>query len=286
MVSVRAMTDADVEAVVQVWDQAFQPTGAAAGGASMTPEDELRLSKRVRHLLGTDPSGSWVADDDGAVVGLSQSFVREGYWVLSLLATLPEFQGRGVGRDLLGAAMTNADPGGPATIQSSRHPAAMALYASSGFSLHPVVNGRGTVRPGRLRPDPRVRHAELPEVELVDAVDRAVRGSARGVDICAMLREPGNRLLTIADRGYAVVKDDRVITLGALDEEAAAALLETFLADVGDDQVVEVTWLTATQQWAIRTLVTAGVELQPYGAVMVRGMPGLPAPYIPSGGYG
>src|ERR1019366_4017499 len=96
------------------------------------------------------------------------------------------------------------------------------------------------------------------------------------VDIRAMMHEPGHRLLTIADRGYAVVKDDRVITLGALDEQAAAALLETFLAEVGDDQVVEVTWLTARAQWAIQALVAAGLELQPHGAVMVRGMPGLP----------
>ena len=30
----------------------------------------------------------------------------------------------------------------------------------------------------------------------------------------------------------------------------------------------------------------AGIELQPYGPVMVRGMDGPPSPYIPSGGYG
>ena len=33
-------------------------------------------------------------------------------------------------------------------------------------------------------------------------------------------------------------------------------------------------------------LIGAGVELQPYGPVMVRGMPGPPTPYIPSGAYG
>jgi hypothetical protein len=47
-----------------------------------------------------------------------------------------------------------------------------------------------------------------------------------------------------------------------------------------------VNWLTAPQQWAIRVLIGSGVELQPYGPVMVRGMPGPPSPYIPSGAYG
>ena len=43
----------------------------------MTPNDDLRLQNRMRHFLSTDPGGSWVADDAGGIVGLSQSFVRE-----------------------------------------------------------------------------------------------------------------------------------------------------------------------------------------------------------------
>jgi GNAT superfamily N-acetyltransferase len=282
------MTEADVPAVVRAWDEALETMHANVGlpVASMSPEDDLRMQNRLRHFLGSDPDGSWVAEDAGAVVGLSQSFVREGYWVLSLLATAPGYQGHGLGRELLGRAMSNTDMGRPGTIQSSRDPAAMALYTSAGFALHPVVNGHGTVRSGSVRADPRVRLSDNRELGLVDAIDRAVRGSARTSDIAAMLDEPGSGLLLLADRGYAIVKDDRVVTLGARDEDVAAALLETFLASADDRQTVGLMWLTARQQWAIRTLVAAGVELRPYGAVMVRGMPGLPAPYIPSGGYG
>jgi GNAT superfamily N-acetyltransferase len=288
VVTVRAMTDGDVAAVVKTWDEAFETMHANLGLpiATMSPQDDLRMQNRIRHFLRSDPGGAWVAEDTGAVVGLSQSFVREGYWVLSLLATAPGHQGHGLGRELLGRAMTNTDPGRPGTIQSSRDPAAMALYTSAGFDLHPVVNGHGTVRSGSARTNPRVRLSDHRELGLVDAIDRAVRGSARTQDIAAMLQDGGTRLLLLADRGYAIVTDDRVITLGARDEEAAAALLETFLASAADGQTVRLMWLTARQQWAIRTLVAAGMELRPYGAVMVRGMPGLPAPYIPSGGYG
>jgi hypothetical protein len=161
----------------------------------------------------------------------------------------------------------------------------MALYTSAGFSLHPAVIGYGHVSPGTVNRDPRVRHAGAQQVEVVDAVDRHVRGSARSVDLVAMLKEPGCRLLLLEDRGYAVAKDDRIVTLGARDEEAATALLETALAEMGERKV-EVNWLTAKQQWAIRTLVASGVELSPYGPMMVRGLSDPPFPYIPSGGYG
>ncbi len=288
MVTLRSMTASDIPGAVRAWDQAFQSMRAKYGlpVSQMTPDDDLRLQNRMRHFLTTDQVGSWVADDAGEVVGLSQSFVRERYWVLSLLATVPGSQRMGLGRELLQLALSNADPVGPGSIQCSRDPAAMALYASVGFSLHPVVIGYGTVCPGTLSPDPRVRHSDDQEIEVVDAIDRAVRGSARSVDIIAMMKEPGCRLLLLEDRGYALAKDDRIVTLGARDENAATALLGTALFEMGEGKVVEVNWLTSRQQWAIRTLVSSGVELRPSGPMMVRGLPDPPSPYIPSGGYG
>ena len=253
---------------------------------TMTEADHLRLQDRMRHFLSTDPDGSWVAEEGGVIVGLAQSFVREGYWVLSMLATAPDSQRRGVGRELLHLAMGNADSAGPGSIQASRDPGAMALYTSAGFSLHPVVTGRGTVRPDSVSVDPRVRHADGQDIEAVAAIDRVVRGSARSVDIVAMLNEPGCRLRMLDDRGYVVAKDDRIVSLGARDEEGATVLLRSALAEVSGGTSVEVNWLTANQQWAIRTLVDAGVELVPSGPMMVRGMAGPPFPYIPSGGYG
>ena len=288
MVVVRAMTDSDVPEAAKAWGHAFQAMRAAYGLPILhaTREDELRLEHRIRHFLATDPAGSWVADDSGAVTGLAQSFVREGYWVLSLLATVPDFQRCGLGRELLETAMSNADARSPGSIQCSRDSAAMALYASVGFSFHPAVIGRGTVRPGTVYADPRVRHSDHRDLAMIDAVDRFVRSSARSVDIVAMLNEPCNRLLLIDDRGYAVAKDDRIVTLGARDEDAATALLKTALSEMDEGALVEVGWLTAKQQWAIRTLVDCGVELHPCGPMMVRGLPGPPTPYIPSGGYG
>ena len=293
MVTFRAMTEADVPAAVSAFDSGFLAMLArhSLPVTGNTIQDERRRQDRTRHFLATDPQGSWVAEDEGIVVGMSQSFVREDYWVLSQLGTLPGRQGRGVGRELLRLALTHGDPRSPGTIQCSRDPKAMALYSSFGFVLHPVVAAWGAMRPGSVERPPEVERLESEQVterelDIVAAIDRTVRGSARSVDIVSMLARPGHRLLLLGEKGYAVAKDDRIVALGARDESSATIVLQAMLADAPAGETIEINWITSAQQWAIRVLVGAGIELQPYGPVMVRGMDGPPAPYIPSGGYG
>jgi ribosomal protein S18 acetylase RimI-like enzyme len=293
MVTFRPMTEEDVPAAVAAFDTGLLAMLAryALPVTRNSLRDERRRRDRTRHFLGTDPEGSWVAEDGGSVVGMSQSFVREGYWMLSQLGTVPGLQGRGLGRELLRRALLHGDPHGPGTIQCSRDPKAMALYASFGFKLHPVVAASGAMRPGSIeRPREVVRYepdqVTERELQIVTAIDRKVRGSARSVDVVAMLTQPGTRLLLHADQGYAVTMDDRVITLGARQEESATLVLKTMLAESPTGETIEVNWLTSAQQWAIRVVVDAGIELLPFGPVMVRGMDGPPSPYIPSGGFG
>ena len=293
MVDYRPMTEADVPAAVAAFDSGLLAMLARhqlpVTGNSI--QDERRRLDRTRHFLGTDPGGSWVAEDGGTVIGMSQSFVREDYWMLSQLGTVPGRQGHGVGRELLRLALSHGDPQSPGTIQCSRDPKAMALYTSFGFVLHPVVAAWGVMRPSSVARPPEVQRFEPDEVterelDVVAAVDRSVRGSARTVDIVSMLAQPGNRLLLHADQGYAVARDERIVTLGARQERSATLVLRAMLAEAPAGETIEINWLTSAQQWAIRVVVEAGIELQPYGPVMVRGMDGPPNPYIPSGGYG
>ncbi len=293
MVTFRQMTESDVPAAVAAFESGL--LGIAAGhGLPVTGnsiQDERRRQDRTRHFLATDPGGSWVAEEGRIIVGMSQSFVREDYWMLSQLGTVPGRQGRGVGRELLRLALSHGDPHSPGTIQCSRDPKAMALYNGFGFSLHPVVTAWGAIRPGAVaRPPEVVRYGPdevgARELDVVTAIDRKVRGSARTIDIVAMLAQPGNRLLLHADQGYAVAKDERIVTLGARQEESAALVLRAMLAEAPAGETIEINWLTSAQQWAVREVVAAGIELQPYGPVMVRGMDGPPSPYIPSGGFG
>jgi ribosomal protein S18 acetylase RimI-like enzyme len=293
MVTFRQMTDDDVPAAVAAFESGLLGITAGHGmpvtGSSI--QDERRRQDRTRHFLETDPGGSWVAEEGQTIVGMSQSFVREGYWMLSQLGTVPGRQGRGVGRDLLKLALSHGDPRSPGTIQCSQDPKAMALYTGFGFALHPVVTAWGAIRPGAVTRPPEVDRVEAGDVgerelDVISAIDRAVRGSARAVDIVAMLTQPGNRLLLHGDQAYAVAKDERIVTLGARQEESAALVLRAMLAEAPMGETIEVNWLTSAQQWAVREVVAAGIQLRPYGPVMVRGMNGPPSPYIPSGGFG
>lgn len=285
--AVRPMTAGDVPAAVGVWTAAFTEMRRRFHLPVVEPEaaDLDRQEARMHHLRATDPAGSWVAEADGEVVGLSQSLVRDGYWVLALLGVAPGVQRAGVGRALLAAALSHGE-GLPGTIQCSRDPAAMRLYQSAGFDLHPAVVAWGPRRPGAVSADPRVAAWGPGDLDVADEVDRAVRGAARRADLAHLLGRPGHRLLGLERRAYAVVTPDRVVTLAALDEEAARAVLATAVARADPAQPFEIGWLTAPQQWAVDTALRAGLELHPTGPLMARGLHPLPAPYLPSGGFG
>ena len=151
MVTFRQMTEDDVPGAVAAFERGLLGISAGLGLpiTGNTIQDERRRQDRTRHFLGTDPEGSWVAEEGETIVGMSQSFVREDYWMLSQLGTVPGRQGRGVGRDLLKLALSHGDPDSPGTIQCSSDPKAMALYTGFGFTLHPVVTGWGLFAPAQ-----------------------------------------------------------------------------------------------------------------------------------------
>src|SRR5881394_2603417 len=74
----------------------------------LTAEIRRRSLARVGHLQRTDPDGALAAEVDGQLVGLALALVREGMWFLSLLVVRPSFQGNGLGRELLDAALATS----------------------------------------------------------------------------------------------------------------------------------------------------------------------------------
>ncbi len=283
-VGIRPLEAGDVDGAVDAWVAAIGELRARLHlpGRRPGPADRARIARRIRHLRTTDPGGSWVATRDGRVAGLAQSFVRESYWVLSLLGVDPSVQGSGLGRRLLDRALVHG-AGLPGTIQASHDPRAIRLYAAAGFDAHPSLDARGTVRQPVAWPE-EVREGSLEDLGTAEKIDRAVRGSARTTDLVHLLGDEGVVLLLDKDRAYAVAREDRIIVLAGLDPAAAGRVLQAAMARAPG--AFEVGWLTAGQQWAVRTAVDAGLTLHPRGPVMVRGLEGPPAPYLPSGGLG
>lgn len=274
---IRALKPPDLEA-------AGRATADSLGIEIDDPAAARRWRERLAHLLGTDPSGSFVAERDGEIVGAAQAMVRERLWCLSLLAVRPEIQSSGAGSALIDRALSYGTGARAGMIVSSNDPRALRLYALRGFSLRPALQADGSLRRAALpRQDPAVRDGDLGDLEALEPIAREIRGAASTTELRFALGR-GARLIRYGERGFAVAQPGRgVWLLIARDEVAARALLWSALAltGEGDDQPL-VRWITAGQDWAVEICLKAGLHLQAYGALCVRGDPGPLRPFIPS----
>ncbi|WP_233452026.1 GNAT family N-acetyltransferase [Rubrobacter xylanophilus] len=250
------------------------------------PEAEER-TERFRHLLRTDPGGSWVAEVSGRVVGVAAALRREGLWGLSVFAVSEECRGRGVGAELLRRALGYAEGCRGGLIVASTHPAALRRYALAGFSFRPTLLARGTVRRSALPKEPGVREGGEEDLELAARVDRRVRGATHGPDLEHLLRWGGRMLVCerCGEEGYAVFREGSPLLLAATDVGVASRLLWGVLARAPAGREVEVRWITGGQDWAVRAALDAGLGLGPSGPLCVRGEVGPLAPYLPSGPF-
>ena len=209
---VRPMTPADVPSVERLTDTTWfdletrthrtgwpEPRHRSEGGAA-----DWRL--RMEHLVGHDPRGCWVAEDDSGLLGAVASMRRDTTWLLATYAVRPGVQGRGIGRQLLDAALSYGSGCLRGMLGSSEDPLAVRRYRAAGFTLHPSMLLRGVVPRAMLPVVERVREGSAGDIDLMNSVDRQVRGAAHGVDHDVL---SGLYRLVVADRatgsGYAYV---------------------------------------------------------------------------------
>jgi GNAT superfamily N-acetyltransferase len=258
----------------------------AAFGMDPDPGHRTLLRCRLRHCLESDPDGAYVGLERGRVAAIAQAIRREGVWVLSLLAVDPGAQSAGLGRALLEAAAGYREPGDRGVIASSSDPRALALYGHAGFALHPAVQVSGSIDLTAMPADlPAVSDAQAEDQVLAD-ISRAVRGAAHSAELPLIVAR-GARIMRLEDRGYAVATPGSgVWMVAARDEPAATALLWHALAAVGASEGAVIRWITAPQQWALAVALRAGLRLEPYGALCLRGYAQPPSAYIPSAAYG
>ena len=247
-----------------------------------TDDAETRAwqDQRLRHLLATDPGGSWVAEDEQGIAGLAQALRREDVWGLSLLLVVERCRGTGAGLGLLEATLAHGAGARRGVIASSTHPAAMALYAGAGFALRPAVALFGPVR--RAPAIPPVVEIDAPWEPWMHELARDQRGGGYEPDV-ALWAAAGTRVCSVERRGFTLGRAGRLVSLLAADEDAARALLEAHLALVppGDNAILD--FVTAGQDWAVTTGLRAGLPLSPDGPLFVRGPVRADRPWIPSG---
>lgn len=229
--------------------------------------DPLAAERRIAHILdGAHPASAVALDPAGAIIGATIVIERGPLTVLSLAIVHEDWQSRGVGRALLDR-FPSRERGRNRVIMSSPDPKAMRRYAALGLSLRPTVSACGILRPRAVtRPIEAVDTTPLAGRRELDAIAGSplARGVPYGDDI-AMWDAQGDALHLIDDDA-AVVRGGGVLRVAvARDPEAGKLALRAALAAVPPGETVHLRHLRDGQDWAIETMLDAGLALSPEG---------------------
>jgi GNAT superfamily N-acetyltransferase len=256
------------------------PTGTPPV-AARTPIRASQWVARTSHLLAHDPRGCWVADRDGEQVGFVVSFRRELLWLLASFYVRPGFQGAGIGRPLLDAALSYSRGCLRGMFASSADPKAYRRYRTAGFSLHPEMTLRGEVDRSQLPVVEHVREGTASDFDLMDSIDRQRRDAAHGVDH-PLLASICRLLVTDHTTGSGYVYLDaelRPCLLGATNARTAQRLLWEALAAHPAGSTVTVGNITQANEWAVDVGLAARLSVSLSGYLALRGMRP-PTPYL------
>ncbi|WP_210648576.1 GNAT family N-acetyltransferase [Nocardioides sp. SYSU D00065] len=240
--------------------------------------------RRTKRALVTDPGGCWVAEADGEVVGGAVSRVRELMWILASFAVRPDLQGRGIGAQLMAAAMQHGRGCLRGMFSASADPGAVRRYRLAGFDLHPQMLLTGVVDRSAIPVVDRVREGTAADLELMDSVDRRTRGAAHLGDHELLLEQ---FRLVVTDHstgsGYAYVEADGApVLLAATNRRTAARLMWEALASSQPGAEISVHHITAANAWALDVGLAARMAIHQSGYLCVRRMKP-PAPYLHHG---
>ena len=209
-VTLRPADPGDLGDCATIWRTAINDYIGRLGQADIPPEVHP-VTRLFVHLQATDPDRFVVAtvpqehrragDAAGGerIVAFGSAVVRERVWYLSMLFVLPEFQGAGLGRDLLARLLPADDGMARATATDSVQPISNAMYASLGIVPRmPLLSLVGLPRrpeafgelPSGVVPLPFDELAAGPPdgvghrmlVEAIDTLDRELLGAAHPAD--------------------------------------------------------------------------------------------------------
>jgi GNAT superfamily N-acetyltransferase len=283
------MRESDLVAAERVTAEGFYELEVRRHAADLPPprrrsgERTQGWLRRVGHILDHDPGGCWVAETPTGLVGVAVSLRRDLTWILATYAVLPAFQGHGLGRQLLEAALTHGSGCLRGMLASLADPSAARRYHQAGFTLHPTMRLSGVVARSAIPVIDRVREGSLGDVDQMNSVDRQVRDAAHGVDHELLA---ATYPLLVVDRttgsGYAyLLPDGGPYLLAATNRRTATDLLWEALATSAPDAEVGVDRVTAPNAWAVDVGMAARLELRNAGYLGLRGMKP-PMPYLPS----
>jgi GNAT superfamily N-acetyltransferase len=135
-ITFRPVKDDDVERAGDVNFLAFYRT-ALLHGLPPVVTSPLESRRYIRYLLGFDPLGGVVAEEDERIVGVAWVHPRGPVATVGPVAVDPMRQGRGIGKQLLERCIELAGRGLPQVrlVQESFNTISLGLYVRAGFRV-------------------------------------------------------------------------------------------------------------------------------------------------------
>lgn len=131
-------------------------TAIAQASKAYWPYSASQIAAWQEALTITDPlieSGlTWVASDDGGMAGLYVLAPARPHWTLEHFWVLPERMRQGIGRALLGHALSTALQGGASGILIDADPNAESFYQACGATRTGEIAAPIDEAPQRTRP--------------------------------------------------------------------------------------------------------------------------------------
>ena len=124
-----------------------------------------------RRLLALSPDGCFVAERDGRVVGVLTTTTYEGLAFLGAVIVAPELRGKGVGKEMMEAALAHLRATGVRTVRLNAYLNAIPFYERLGFRReYEVIRWHGPAAPGgQVRGVRPIRTADLADLAHMDA---------------------------------------------------------------------------------------------------------------------
>ena len=221
------------------------------------------------HLLRTDGKRSHVAVEERRVVGFASSMARGGAWHLASLFILPEFQGQGLGRELLDRAWGDGYAW-RTTLTDAIQPISNGMYARRGLiPTAPLLQLAGDAD---LAEPPGLDPSE-PEPAALASLDLAAYGFDRAVDHAYWSEHIAATLWRLDGEPVAYSyswPNGRIGPLAAANQESAGLALTAALAQQGNGPAIVVAPGTAAP--LIEAALAAGLRMQaPPGLLLMSG---------------
>jgi ribosomal protein S18 acetylase RimI-like enzyme len=242
----RLANSADLEETYRVYVVANEELNRQLGRNSDLEKHTLptRALAVRSNALRYDPDRYWVADFGGRIGGFGLATRRRTLWYLAALHVLPEYQGQGIGTELVRRCLGSFAPGDSPTMlttSDSANPVSTGMYFRLGLVPQTaIIQLQGQPRSLGLKNVALRRANGHAVLEFLDSVDRIVLGEIRPEDhqCWATVSSMVPYLVYERDRMVGYIYIDREGALGPAAVErpellppTISAALESYAAD-------------------------------------------------------